>query len=132
MPADQDVFNQTNGIDPADPTGFEQYAFVRVRARKVLGDVVKKLPFTRSWGSVQVAATPSDLDHNIGSSEQTSWRYIDSQNQVRDLGDMELIRWEYFLLTADPKILSQAIANASVLRAWPAGFPGAPSFEVGQ
>lgn len=132
MPADEDVFNQTNGLDPADPSGFEQYAFVRVRARKVLGDVVKKLPFTRSWGNVQVAATPSDLDHNIGSAEQVSWRYVASDGNVYDFGDACLIAIEAMLDLIPAAKFAGYKAKAAALRPWPAGFPGTPPFEVGQ
>lgn len=130
MTADQDVFNQSNGIAPGDPTGFSQFAMVRGRARKVLGDVIGKLPFTRSWGNVNVVATPSDYDHGTLTAEQIAWRYVDSTGAVMDFGDMQLIKWEYFLLTADPKILTQAINNAKTLRKWPTGYTGIAPFEA--
>lgn len=135
QPADVDVDNNTLGVSPGDPTGYTQYWMVRGRARKVLGDIVSKLPFTRSWtiGGVttNVVATPSEYDHSTLTTEQVGWRYVDSTDAVRDLGDMELIRWEYFLLTADPTTLAKAIANASVERAWPAGYLGAAPFDTG-
>lgn len=134
MTADQDVQNAINGASTADPTGFNQFSMVRGRARKRLGDVINKLPFTRSWTingvTTNVAATPSDIDHATLAAEQVGYRYVDSTNAVRDFGDQQLIKWEYFLLTADAATLAQAIANASVERPWPAGYTGNAPFDT--
>jgi hypothetical protein len=135
QPADVDVDNNTLGVSPGDPTGFAQYWMVRGRARKVLGDIIKKAPFTRSWtiGGVvtNVVATPSEYDHSVLTAEQVGFRYVDSTKAVRDVGDMLIVWWEWFITNTPAAEVAAAIANASVERAWPAGYTGAAPFDTG-
>lgn len=133
-PADLNVNNNTLGLSPSDPTGYAQYWMVRGRARKVLGDVISKLPFTRSWTingvTTNVAATPSEYDHSTLATEQVGWRYVDSQNSVRDFSDMVLVWWEWFITNTPAVEVEAAIANAKVERNWPAGYTGNASFDT--
>lgn len=121
-----DVFNASNGIqDNGSP---RPWAFVRVRARTVLGDVLKKPPFNRLINGKPVAATTSQYDHDIGTAEQTSWRYIDSQGTVWDLKDW-MITFIELMVASQPQAVADARKRAAVLRPWPTGFPGKPDFE---
>jgi hypothetical protein len=133
--ADQDVNNNTLGISPTDPTGYQQYWMVAGRARTVLGNLLKKGPFTRSWTvngvTTNVAATPSEYDHSALATEQVSWRYVDSKGNVRDLHDMLLVWWEWFIQNTPPAQVSAAVVAAQGFRAWPAGYTGAASFDGG-
>jgi hypothetical protein len=134
--ADQEALRIEQGANSQDPSGFEQGWFSRIRARKRLGDNVNKGPFTRQWGNVKVAASPMNQDKNTAIADAVGWRRVATESApvvpaVVDVGDILLIQWEYFKLTADPKILAQAVANANIVKPWPAGYPGAASFEVG-
>lgn len=135
MNADQQALQIEQGANPADPSGFEQGWFSRVRARKRLGDNVNKKPFTRQWGNTKVAASPMNQDKGTAVADAVGYRRVTVNKgvvpDVVDVGDILLIQWEYFLLTADPKILAQAVANAAIVKAWPAGYQGAADFEVG-
>jgi hypothetical protein len=135
QPADVDVNNNTLGLNPGDPTGYAQWWMVAGRARKVLGNIIKKAPFTRTWtiGGVttNVAATPSEYDHSTLTAEQVAWRYVDSQKNVRDFGDMVLVWWEWFITNTPPAELAAAIANAQEFRAWPPGYTGTAPFDTG-
>ena len=123
MSADQDVSNAINGVQTDG--SYRPWAFVKVRARTVLGNL-KSVPFSRVLGGNRVAATPSALDHIIGASEQTSWRYVASDGQVWDLKDLAIVLVEQ--LIADPKV-GDYRTKAGVLRPWPANYPGKPDFE---
>lgn len=135
MAAADDVRNFETGENPKDPTGFEQGWFSPVRARKVLGNRVKKAPFIRKWAGGQTAASPMVQDKLTAVADAVGWRRTNPNTvggvvpAVTDVGDKLLIQWEYFLLTADPKILAQAVANAKQFVNWPAGFEGAADFD---
>lgn len=135
MTASQDVYNYETGEKPSDPTGFEQGWFSRIRARKRLGDNVSKKPFVRSWGTTKVAASPMVQDKLTAVADAVGFRRVTVGNPtvppVVDVSDIITIAWEYFLLTADPKILAQAVANANLVGKWPDGYQGAADFEVG-
>lgn len=128
MSYDQDVVNSLDGVQ-ADGRTPRSWAWVRVRARKVLGDVVKKGPFTRDVGGHQIAATPSALDHIIGAAEQISWRYVDSTGTLWDFGDFMLYSIERDLDQLGADKVKALRAKAAQLRPWPADAAGAPSFE---
>lgn len=134
MTADQDVLAIEQGADP-NPTGFQQGWMSRIRARKTLGDNVNKAPFTRSWTVngvlTQVVASCMNQDKITAIADAVGWRRVDSTGAVRDVGDMILIGWEYFVLKADPATLAQAITNAGVEKKWPAGYTGAAPFDTG-
>jgi hypothetical protein len=127
MAADQDVSNDIQGIEPNGQP--RAWAWVRGRARKVVGDVVKKPPFTRTLGSTQVAATTSQLDHSILAAEQLAWRYIDQFGVVWDLGDFMIVLIEQLNNSQGQAGVAALRATGSKLRQWPQGFPGKPSFE---
>jgi hypothetical protein len=134
--ADQEALRIEKGESPADASGFEQGWFSRIRARKRLGDNINKGPFTRAWGNVKVAASPMNQDKNTAIADAVGWRRVATESApivpaVVDVGDIFLIQWEYFKLTADPKILAQAVANAAIVKPWPAGYQGVAPFEVG-
>jgi hypothetical protein len=108
-----------------------------VRARTVFGNLKANTPF--AYPNPTFAATTSEYDANTGSSEQTSWRYVDSRQDTADspdhcvdFHDMVLVWWEHFLATTDPADVDAAIAKAKALRKWPSAFPGTPVFEKGQ
>lgn len=128
MPADLDVFQGENGILPDGSP--RPWAFVRGRARKVLGDVIKKKPFTRRLANgTQVAATTSQYDHDILTAEQVGWRYVDSLGNVWDLGDFMLVCIERMVIDLGADKVNELRARASQLRAWPPNHPGRPDFE---
>ncbi|AIK69263.1 hypothetical protein PBI_MINERVA_54 [Mycobacterium phage Minerva] len=126
MPADIDVKNQIDG-EFADGSP-RPWAWVKVRARTVLGSLKAK-PFARDIAGKPVASTPSALDHIIGASEQTSWRYVASDGNVYDLKDACLIAIELLLDSVPPGKLAEYRNKASQLRPWPAGYAGRPDFE---
>lgn len=126
MAADVDVANGLNGVQGDGSP--RPWAFVKVRARTVLGNLRAK-PFARQVGGNQVASTTSALDHLIGTAEQTSWRYVASDGAVWDLKDLAIVQIELLIATTDPEVLADAKARASQLRAWPAGYAGKPDFE---
>lgn len=125
MPADIDVKEQIDGVLNGTP---RPWAWVRVRARTVLGNL-KAEPFSRIINGKPVASTTSALDHIIGASEQTSWRYVASDNKVYDLKDACLIAIELLLDSVPAEKLAEYRQKASVLRAWPNDYVGAPDFE---
>lgn len=126
MPADQDVAAALNGEFVNG--GLRPWAFVKVRARTVLGNLKAK-PFSRDIGGKQVAATTSAFDHLIGTAEQTSWRYVASDGQVWDMKDLLLVMIESFIENSGPEKLTELRAKAAELRPWPAGYAGRPDFE---
>lgn len=130
MTADQDVDQMLNGLQ-ADGT-FRPWAFVKVRARTVLGNL-KAVPFSRQLGLNMVAATPSAVDHLIGTAEQVSWRYVASDGNVWDLKDYHLVQIELMLAgvtgAPTPTEIAAARIAASQLRPWPVGYAGKPTFE---
>jgi hypothetical protein len=139
MTADQDALAIEQGTAP-NPTGFNQGWMSRVFARKVLGDNVNKQPFTRTMADTgqQVVATPMSQDKVTGIADAVAWRRINAvpadvpnMPDVVDVGDILVIWWEYFKLTADPATLAQAITNAQAFPKWPAGYAGAASFDTG-
>ncbi|ATN89763.1 hypothetical protein SEA_NIHILNOMEN_47 [Mycobacterium phage NihilNomen] len=126
MPADIDVKNQIDGVQGDGSP--RPWAWVRVRARTVLGNLKNK-PFSRDVNGKPVASTPSALDHIIGASEQTSWRYIASDGNVYDLKDFMIVAIEKMIAETDPAKLAEYRNKASQLRPWPAGYAGRPDFE---
>jgi hypothetical protein len=125
MAADLDV---KAGLDGVQGDGSPRpWAFVKVRARTVLGNLRAK-PFVRDIAGKPVAATTSALDHLIGTAEQTSWRYVASDGNVYDLKDVAIVALE-LMIAADPVKLADARTRAAVLRPWPAGYAGKPDFE---
>lgn len=136
MTADQDALNIEQGTDPNDPTGFVEGWMARVRARKVLGDNVDKQPFVRTLlnTNTEVVATPMSQDKVTGAADAIGWRRVNPEAAlpaVVDVGDILVIWWEYFKLTADPATLAQAVANAKAFPKWPPGYTGAASFDTG-
>ncbi|QQM15209.1 hypothetical protein SEA_POUND_49 [Mycobacterium phage Pound] len=127
MPADIDVKNQIDGVQGDGSP--RPWAWVRCRARTVLGNLARNLPFTREVNGKPVASTPSALDHLICTSEQTSWRYIASDNRVYDLKDACLIAIELLLDSVPAEKLAEYRQKAGVLRPWPKDYVGAPDFE---
>jgi hypothetical protein len=136
MAAADDIENYQQGTtgDPANP--YVQGWMSRIRARKVLGDNVKKEPYTRIWGAIKAVASPMQQDKITAIADAVGWRRttVNTSNGVPpvvDVGDMILVQWEAFLLTVDPAVLKQALINAGLLEKWPANFPGAAVFEQG-
>ena len=134
MTADMDVANANNGVDPNGNA--LPWRWVRVRARTVFGNLHKNLPF--NWPNRNYAASVSHYDAETGSSEQTSWRYVDSRQDsadnpdfCMDFKDMVLVWWEHFIATTPAEDVASAVARAKVLRKWPTGFPGTPPYEQG-
>jgi hypothetical protein len=130
MPADQDVLNGLNGIQ-ADGSP-RPWAWVRGRARTVLGDLMgaNRKPFSRVLANgTPVAATPSQLDHDVVTAEQVAWRYIDSKGTVWDFKDFMIVLIEKMVAETDPAELEKYRQAAATLRPWPQGFPAKPDFE---
>jgi hypothetical protein len=122
MPADQDVLNGINGtLVDGSP---RPWAWVRVRARTVFGNLSRNKPFTRTVDGRVVASSTSQLDHDIGTSEQISWRYVASNGMVFDLKDFLLLQIEHFLATTDEATVQAYVDRASQLRPYPVGYPG--------
>lgn len=134
--ADQQVYNTELGLDPTDPTGFAQYWMSHVRARKIKGSNINKEPYTRTWKdpstgqTINTAASPSEQDKGTAVADGVGFRYVDSTNDVVDVGDILIVLYEYFLIH-DPAGMQQAIVNASVFRKWPAAYTGIAPFEQG-
>jgi len=124
---DVDVENTLLGVN--DDGSFRPWAWVHVRARTVFGNLAKNAPFFRNINGKPVASTPAFADHIIGTSEQTSWRYIASDGHVYDMKDFMLLLIENFLETAGPTKVAELQAKASQLRPWPANYAGAPDYE---
>jgi hypothetical protein len=120
--------------NPNDP--FEQGWFSRVRARKVLGDNINKKPFVRVWAAIKTVASPMSQDKITAIADAIGWRIVQLVNpdvpKVLDFGDMSVIQFHYFLLTADKDVLRQAITNAKLLNKWPSDYTGIADFEVGK
>lgn len=134
MNADQIAVNIERGEtgDPNSP--FEQGWMSRIRARKVLGDNVNKKPFTRAWGAIKTVASCMGQDKLTAVADAVGWRRVNTDGAtptVVDVGDILLIQWEYFKLTADPVKLKQAVENAKKLEKWPVGYTGIADFEAG-
>lgn len=125
MPADVDVNDALNGVVNGQP---RPWAFVKVRARTVLGNL-KAIPFNRQINGKPVAATTSALDHLIGTAEQVSWRYVASDGNVWDFHDLAVVLIEQVIANSSASELKALRDKASVLRAWPTGYAGAPDFE---
>jgi|GEM_PF-4012250 len=123
MPADLDVFDAINGINRDGSP--RPWAWVHVRARTILGYAAKKLPFSRGT----TPATPSALDHLIGTAEQVATRYVASDGQVYDLHDFLRLMIEKYIAETSPTERAAYREAASKLRPWPANFPGKPGFE---
>jgi hypothetical protein len=127
MPADIDVFLGENGLQ-ADGSP-RPWALVKVRARTVFGNLAKKKPFVRRLGMVDVATTPSQYDHDIGTAEVTAWRYVASDGVVYDHKDALLVLLEDLIERQGVAGMQALIAKAKVLRPWPPDYEGAPDFE---
>lgn len=123
---DVDVDNALNGMQ--EDGSFRPWAWVHVRARTVFGSLAKNLPFSRNVPG-PVASTPSALDHIIGATEQTAWRYVASDGNVYDLKDFMLLLIENLLETAGPEKITELKQKASQLRPWPSTYPGAAPYE---
>jgi hypothetical protein len=135
MAAADGILNIQQGTtgDPNNP--YVQGWMSRVRGRKVLGDNVKKYPFTRAWAAIKTVASCMQQDKLTAVADAVGWRRTVVSSSVVpavvDFGDIVLLQWEYFLLTADQGVLQQAVVNAGLLEKWPANFPGAADFEQG-
>lgn len=135
MAAADDVKNYQTGEtgNPASPFSIPWLS--RIRARKVLSDNVHKEPFTRVWANVKAVASCMQQDKLTAIADAVGWRRVNTDGitpGVTDFGDNALIQWEYFKLTADPKILAQAVANAKTIAPWPKEFfDGVADFEQG-
>lgn len=123
MPADIDVNNAINGTQPDGSP--RPWAWVHVRARTILGYAAKRVPFSRG----NTPASPSALDHLIGTAEQVATRYVGSDGNVWDLHDYLRVSVEKLIAETDPAKLAEYRSKAAQLRAWPTGWPGKPSFE---
>lgn len=124
MAAADDVRNYQTGETgkPANP--FEQGWFSHVRARKALGDTVKKAPFVRQWANIKTAASPMQQDKLTAVADAVGWRQVNPEQppivpEVVDVGDMIMIAWEVFKLIVPKAILAQAVANAKKFNKWP-------------
>lgn len=123
MPADVDVKNQIDGVlGDGSP---RPWAWVHVRARTILGYASKRVPFARG----RTPATPSALDHIIGTAEQVATRYIASDGNVWDLHDYLRVSVEKLITETAPDDLAEYRRRAGMLRAWPQNWPGKPDFE---
>lgn len=136
--ADTQVYNIETGVGPnPDGTGFTSGWFSRIRGRKVLGDNVKKTPFTRTLANTgqQVVSSPMNQDKITAIADAVGWRIVQNVTttvpSVLDYGDMAVLQFHYFLLDADPTKLAQAAENAGLFLKWPAGYTGAASFDTG-
>jgi len=127
MSADFDVLNAMNGT-LADGAP-RPWAWVRCRARTVLGDVLKKKPFSRKIDGNNVAATTSELDHVICTAEQVSWRYVASDATVWDLKDFMITLIEEMIEDRGTDQVAALRAKASHLRPYPEDFIGKGDFE---
>lgn len=136
--ADTQVYNIELGVGPTpDATGFTSGWFSRIRGRKVFGDNVNKQPFTRTLANSgeQVVASPMNQDKITAIADAVGWRIVQNVTtavpEVLDYGDMALLQFHYFLLTADEATLTKAATNAGLFLKWPAGYTGAASFDTG-
>lgn len=124
MPADIDVVNAINGTQ-ADGS-IRPWAWVHVRARTILGySSLKRIAFTRG----NTPATPSALDHIIGTAEQVATRYVASDGNVWDLHDYLRVSVEKLIAETDPVKLKTYRDAAATFRNWPAGYVAKPNFE---
>lgn len=122
-----DIRNFETGEKPGSPTGFEQGWFSHVRARKALGDTVKKAPFVRFWPGGRTAASPMVQDKLTAVADAVGWRTVNPEQppvvpEVTDVGDMIMIGWEVLKLIVPPAILVQAVSNAKKFNKWPAAY----------
>jgi hypothetical protein len=133
MPADQDVAAAIQGVEqdangnptqtpvgstPAAPGGYRATA---VRARSVIGNVLKKVAFSWPFNGGS-AATTSVLDMIEGTAEQIAVRYIDADGIVWDPKAFWHVQIEHFkdgLPPLTPELIAQYWVNATKLRAWP-------------
>jgi len=123
MAADEEVFQAISGIQRDGAP--RPWAWVHVRARTILGYAARKVPFHRD----RTPATPSLLDHAIGTAEQVATRYVASDGNVWDLHDFLRVMIEKFIDETPPDKRDEYRRMASQLRPWPEGWPGRPPFE---
>lgn len=124
MPADIDVSNAINGVQQDGSP--RPWAWVHIRARTILGYASqKRVAFTRG----NTPATPSALDHLIGTAEQVATRYVASDGNVWDLHDFLRVSVEKLIAETDPAKLKAYRDAAATFRAWPSGYAAKPSFE---
>lgn len=128
MSYDQDVANAINGVTQDGRTA-RPWAWARVRARTVFGNLSKLKPFT--WPNPTFAGTTSALDHLIGTAENVAWRYVASDGRVYDHKDATLVLLEDLIERRGADGMQTLIGCAKVLRGWPGDYPGAPDFERG-
>lgn len=105
------------GTDPG-PGGFRATA---VRARTVIGNVLKKKPFSWPFNGTS-AATTSAWDMIEGTAEQTAWRYIDADGIVWDPKAFWLVQIEHFkdgLPPLTPELIAKYWTAATQIRSWP-------------
>jgi hypothetical protein len=135
MTADQNVDDSLNGVEAG--TGGDDggsgantalsWRPVYVRARTVIATTLNKIPF--NWPNTASPSTTSTYDQVQGAAEQTAWRYVDSFGQVWDNVKLSLVLVEWLMDGAPtpmtPAQLNTYVQNASTLRSWPTGFPGA-------
>lgn len=125
MSAGTDLVNAGNGVDgQGNPL---PWRWVYGRARTLLGHC-NKIPFSRG----STPASPAEYDAIVCAAEQVGSRYIASDGNVWDLHDYLRVKVELLIAETDPAKLKAARAAASILRPWPAGYPGTPPFEVGK
>lgn len=127
MSAANDVRNFETGETGNPNAPFEQGWFSHVRARKALGDTVKKAPFVRRWANVKTAASPMNQDKITSIADAVGWRTVNPEQppivpEVVDVGDMIMISWEVLKLIVPPTILAQAVSNAKKFNKWPAAY----------
>lgn len=142
MAAADDIRNFQTGEtgNPNDP--FNQGWMSHIRARKALGDNVKKAPFTRAWGTIKTVASCMQQDKLTAIADAVGWRDVNVEPdlialglpKVVDVGDVIKIAWHYFKLAANRDIMKQAIINAKVFNKWPDDYSATEavaSFEKG-
>lgn len=121
------------------PGGFRATA---VRARTVIGNVLKKVPFSWPFNGSS-AATTSAWDMIEGTAEQIAVRYVDVDGIVWDPKAFWQVQIEHFkdgLPPITPEKIAEYWTAATKLRAWPTtdvitglpyagAFPGEPTQE---
>lgn len=156
MPADQDTFAAIQGVEQdatgnptkvpvgATPAGTQPgpggYRATAVRARTVIGNALKKVPFSWPFNGGS-AATTSLLDMVEGIAEQWAVRYVDADGIVWDPKALFLVQVEWFKdgqPPVTPTKLAEYWISATKIRAWPTtdvitgqpyagAFPGEPT-----
>jgi hypothetical protein len=154
--ADQDISAAIQGVEEdvnGNPTqtpvgatpvgtlpGPGGYRKVYVRARTTLSNTLALVPFSWPFNGTSPATT-SALDQMQGASEQTSWRYVDTDGILWDLKAWQLVQIEHFkdgLPPLTPELIAKYRTTADTIRNWPTtdvitgasyegAFPGEPT-----